>query len=164
MRLNPHKRYQTGLTLAEVRPQVLGDKGERLCRCGCGAPLPTKRHQWATPACVKDVLVEFRVLKGDGSTIRRLLWIRDKGVCRACGVVCWGGAPTSKAHHEAIKAEWTTCRQRGLEWKPDCWEADHIIPVEKGGGACGIEGFQTLCVECHKAKSAREAQTRLRDT
>lgn len=33
------------------------------------------------------------------------------------------------------------------------WQADHIIPVMKGGGACTIDNFQTLCVVCHKAKT-----------
>lgn len=29
------------------------------------------------------------------------------------------------------------------------WHADHILPVYKGGGQCGIENFRTLCVACH---------------
>ena len=30
------------------------------------------------------------------------------------------------------------------------WEADHIIPVKEGGGCCGIDNYQTLCLRCHK--------------
>ena len=40
------------------------------------------------------------------------------------------------------------------------WEADHINPVELGGGACGMEGMQTLCIPCHYKKNARQAAER----
>jgi len=30
------------------------------------------------------------------------------------------------------------------------WEADHIIPVVEGGGECGLDGYRTLCLHCHK--------------
>ena len=45
---------------------------------------------------------------------------------------------------------WTDGRTTG-------WDADHITPVEHGGGSCGIENLQTLCHPCHKAKTARQA-------
>lgn len=37
------------------------------------------------------------------------------------------------------------------------WDADHILPVEEGGGACGLDGYQTLCVWCHKEKTKKQA-------
>lgn len=45
---------------------------------------------------------------------------------------------------------WTLDRATG-------WDADHITPVEHGGGSCGIENFQTLCHPCHKRKTAQQA-------
>ena len=30
------------------------------------------------------------------------------------------------------------------------WDADHIIPVVKGGGQCGLDNLRTLCIKCHK--------------
>lgn len=42
------------------------------------------------------------------------------------------------------------CQQCGLIGE---WEADHILPVFMGGGACGLENLQTLCKDCHKEKS-----------
>lgn len=45
---------------------------------------------------------------------------------------------------------WTAGRTTG-------WDADHITPVEHGGGSCGIENLQTLCHPCHKAKTAQQA-------
>jgi 5-methylcytosine-specific restriction endonuclease McrA len=29
------------------------------------------------------------------------------------------------------------------------WEADHIVPVVEGGGACGLSNLRTLCRACH---------------
>lgn len=40
------------------------------------------------------------------------------------------------------------------------WEADHINPVENGGGACGMDNMQTLCIPCHYRKNARQAGER----
>lgn len=34
------------------------------------------------------------------------------------------------------------------------WEADHIVPVSEGGGGCGIDGYRTLCIECHHGETA----------
>lgn len=44
---------------------------------------------------------------------------RDNGICALCG-----------SHDEE-------------------WEADHIIPVSKGGGCCGLDNLRTLCRKCH---------------
>jgi hypothetical protein len=30
------------------------------------------------------------------------------------------------------------------------WDADHIIPVQYGGGECGLDNIRTLCISCHK--------------
>jgi hypothetical protein len=35
------------------------------------------------------------------------------------------------------------------------WEMDHIVEVVNGGGGCGLDNLQTLCVVCHKAKTKR---------
>lgn len=42
----------------------------------------------------------------------------------------------------------------GAEAYKSWWEADHILPVAEGGGGCGLENYQTLCLWCHKEKSA----------
>lgn len=35
------------------------------------------------------------------------------------------------------------------------WEADHIVPVAKGGGQCGLDNYRTLCTPCHKRVTAQ---------
>lgn len=33
------------------------------------------------------------------------------------------------------------------------WEANHVTPVIFGGGMCGLDGLETLCVPCHNEDS-----------
>lgn len=163
MRLNPFQRYQPGLTVADVYPTQIDTDGARLCQCGCGRKPPTGRHRYASSLCQQEVLRRFKVLKGDGLWIRQLVWERDKGVCRGCGLVCVGGAPTSKEHRALQLEEIGRSRKRQpgvLYVQLDQWHADHIVPVERGGGACELDGYQTLCVECHRQKSSAEASAR----
>lgn len=47
----------------------------------------------------------------------------------------------------------------GFTW-PHLWEADHIVPVVEGGGACGLDGLRTLCRQCHVAET-RKLRARL---
>jgi len=47
------------------------------------------------------------------------------------------------------------------EAQKSLWQADHVRPVENGGGLCGLDGFQTLCTKCHKSKSAAQASYRI---
>lgn len=50
--------------------------------------------------------------------------------------------------------EWLEFCKNELDIEPGhhdhYWEADHIIPVSEGGGGCGIDGYQILCIKCHK--------------
>lgn len=98
-----------------------------LCACGCGSKLPTKRKRWASTDCQEEAVMNFLIVKGDIFTIRGLLFQIQEGYCQSCGVY--------------------SCD----------WEADHIIPVWKGGGACGLDNFQTLCKNCHREKNYIES-------
>lgn len=82
--IDPFRRYQVGLALADLFPAV----ESRVCRCGCGAALPPRRRSWATDACVTRAVRTLLVVKGDTGAIRAALLARDGGVCRACGVEC----------------------------------------------------------------------------
>lgn len=94
------------------------------CACGCGNQLPPSKRKWFSNDCRKDALNHFYIVKGDTQVIRENLFLRDKGFCRCCGVY------------------------------DQHWEADHILPVQKGGGGCTLENLQTLCRDCHKEKTA----------
>lgn len=93
-------------------------------KCGkCGAELTGRRTRWCSNECQSAAVTEFLIQRGDVPTIRRELRKRDNDICAAC------------------------------KQKADAWEADHIVAVVNGGGKCGLDGFQTLCVSCHKKKT-----------
>lgn len=100
-------------------------KVDRSCSCGCGEKLTGKKTRWASSECQSLALHNYYIIKGDQQYIRAVLYQIDLGACRSCGQIS------------------------------ENWEADHIIPVEHGGGACTIENFQTLCKCCHSEKSAQ---------
>lgn len=94
-----------------------------LCSCGCGNKVSGKRKKWFSDDCRVQSLNQFYIIKGDTKIIRLYLWERDKGFCSSCGIL----------HTN--------------------WQADHIIPVFKGGGGCDLSNFQTLCPSCHLEKT-----------
>lgn len=93
------------------------------CSCGCGNRLVGKKRKWHSDECKKYALNLFYIVKGDNAVIRENLANRDGGFCFECGVY------------------------------DEKWQADHIWPVFKGGGACSLDNFQTLCSACHSEKS-----------
>ena len=40
------------------------------------------------------------------------------------------------------------------------WQADHIVPVYRGGGRCGLENLRTLCTPCHADVTKQQAKDR----
>jgi hypothetical protein len=99
------------------------------CACGCNRPLKGKQKKWASRDCNNRVYLEFAILKGNTGIIRKTLLLRDSGFCRKCGVF------------------------------DENWEADHIVPVYNGGGACTIDNFQTLCPSCHIEKTIFQTES-----
>ena len=64
-------------------------------------------------------------IRSDSKYARDQVQKRDKGVCASCG-------------------EYDVA-----------WQADHILEVVNGGGACGLDNLQTLCLRCHTSKTTR---------
>lgn len=138
--------------------------GRPLCRW-CGGAVEPPRRAWCGPDCVNEYL-----LRKDPRFLRRRVRERDKGVCALCGLDTRTlslkrqtaafkarGRPARMsqarwaASISAFKRTWRK-RMRELGFDPDrsFWEADHIVPVCEGGGACGLENLRTLCVPCHR--------------
>lgn len=59
--------------------------------------------------------------------VRKLVEARDHRICALCGIRAAGGS---------------------------AWQADHTIPVAEGGGEVGLDGYRTLCTDCHKRETA----------
>ena len=96
-----------------------------ICACGCRRVLRGRRRRWASDDCGDFAYWALGIHRGHSSTIRYVVGLRDKGICAECGTKT---------------ARWGS------------WEADHIVAVLEGGGGCGLDGFQTLCWECHKGR------------
>lgn len=82
-------------------------------------------------------VAEYKLLHWPTNT-RKAVWRRDKGVCRGCGVQC--------------------SRRGGLKW-----HMDHIKPLIEALGNIDywrLPNLQTLCTDCHKAKTSKEATER----
>lgn len=137
-----------------------GHNGRCLCR-QCNVEVPKGRVTFCGDKCVHDWK-----LRGDPQYLRGATFKRDKGVCRKCGFYCheadqavkqiiklleWRhGEFASGPHVKALK------ESLGLGGRASFWEADHIVPVAQGGGECGLENIQTLCIFCHKTKTLEQ--------
>lgn len=96
--------------------------------------------------------------------MREVIRRRDHGICAICG------ADTLLQHRVVLRVRQlfdpgvagAVARLWGVrgEWvfEGDYWQADHIVPVAEGGGACGPENIRTLCTACHKAETAALAR------
>ena len=114
---------------------------------------------WCSEKCREEGYVRM-------GYVRFRLFRRDKGVCVVCGLdTSWLSKQlrtittvwrrdANLSHSEFQYSLGWAARYSGL------WEADHIIPVSEGGGCCGLDNFQTLCVPCHKKESAVSAKKR----
>ena len=131
--------------------------GRPLCRCGCGEPVGKGRRTFAGHQCVH----EWR-LRTDPGYLRDQTFLRDHGVCRKCGLdterarKSIRGATTPEQRKEALKFRALGFPPGNRTW----WNADHIVEVVRGGGECGLDNIQTLCLVCHKLKTRELAAER----
>jgi 5-methylcytosine-specific restriction protein A len=146
---------RTNPNAGRVDPRTLpaGANGRALCR-RCQQEVPKGRRTF----CSDEHAHEWR-LRSSTSYLRWHVFKRDKGVCRKCG------ADTQKWRKEASRLPYAERHVflQSIDMPPDrvtYWDADHILPVVQGGDECGLDGIQTLCVPCHKSKTAALARER----
>lgn len=145
-------------------PPPKNEKGEKVCR-NCHGPLPKgRKYHNCSNRCSEEW-----ALKTSPGLMRRAVYLRDRGVCAACGADTQAQKIEYRAamrkHHTAYcipmkelreRLQVTVCQAGSGHW----WEADHITPVIEGGGECGLEGYRTLCISCHK-KATKELRGRM---
>jgi 5-methylcytosine-specific restriction enzyme A len=106
--------------------------GKKLCKV-CAGKLPPRRSAYCSDECW---------YRNTPSIMRGQVDRRDKGVCALCKTQC--------------NSVWAKLPDEERRKRPH-WQADHIVPVSEGGGLCGLDGYRTLCDDCHKKETARLA-------
>lgn len=125
---------------------------------------PNLRRAWH-PECVVAFFIATRSVNQ-----RDVCWQRDQGRCRACGVVAVRRGWARGLDYYPWDARHGSGRATQVSWDElHEWDADHIRPLwsapadmglQDRDAWFGLENLQTLCRECHKAKTAREAAER----
>lgn len=119
---------------------ILHDSGEKKGE-------PNLRRRWH-PTCVDTYNAT------DPRELRRRARRRDRGVCAVCRLDTY--ALKRRLKGPGMRAR---LRERGFVPGRSLWELDHIVPLIEGGGH-ELANLQTLCVPCHRAKSAQETRAR----
>lgn len=142
-----------------------GDIEPRLKRDG----QPHKQQPTFHPDC----LAEWKVVAFP-DIMRRRVWDRDHGICAHCGLNTDAlenrklvvGRRDVFSVSDGRGDMWPRCRFSAVRWEAD-WFADHIVPlwsVDRGQPNAirfwQLGNIQTLCRDCHAAKTAKEAGDR----
>lgn len=149
-----------------VEPDQLpkGPNGRPLCRF-CGKETEPPKRTFCSDACVH----EWK-LRSNGGYAREQVFLRDKGVCSACGL----DTEELKSLLHKIRVEKGEEAYQGLldyyrsemgvniDLNRHFYEVDHIRPVLWGGGSCGLDNLQTLCLKCHRLKTNRQMSLKRR--
>ena len=178
----------TEVTRAAERAELEREKSNRLTKEVTAAGGATETQTTANDVCaefVYDAKVQLFCSEAchsldkqqvSSSELRRLLYEKDKGVCVWCA---WDASAC--ARRVAVMRSKTSRRRYILKsnkkfsdrgngklldlfvrtaWEGHAWHFDHIKPVYKGGGECTVDNGQTLCVLCHKQRTAGQAKER----
>ena len=115
-----------------------------LCRW-CGAAVPQGRFTFCGAECVHQWK-----LRTDPGYLREQVFARDRGVCALCSI------DTEALRREKRKLDFAARRQFEKEWgrRRTLWDADHVLPVSRGGGECDLANMRTLCLLCHRKVTA----------
>lgn len=155
--ISEHGKYRRSIAASALRKILQREK--RHCTW-CNKPVPKPRLFWCSDACQGEFFVRCRPQSASYEVEKR-----DKGICAICGI------DTIEVQKAWRELQWATSHYRGFRRCP-CGicltlrehvdltrtEADHIIPVVEGGGLCGLDGYRSLCVRCHKVETKKLAQ------
>jgi hypothetical protein len=117
--------------------------------------VPPRRRTFCGDPCV-----ERWKIKSDPSFLRNRVWKRDRGRCAQCGLKCRDLEKSLKLLRQVLvrlghpKAYGNLRSLMKIQSRHTLWDADHRKAVAEGGGECGLDNMQTLCLWCHREKSA----------
>jgi 5-methylcytosine-specific restriction protein A len=148
--------------------------GGALCRWD-QKPVAKGRRAYCSDQCQIEVDV-----RTSANALRRHVHDRDKGICAACGIDTdllrrvLGYAALSASSSEQYGTRrlyphfvmrwhapevWSFANVLGFDLHRHLWEADHVVELSDGGSG-GLNNAQTLCIVCHKSKTATNAARR----
>lgn len=154
-----------------ARTESAHQRRRRLCRqkgqcTWCGGPVPKGRRQWCGDGCVDRFLAEC-----SPAARRRAVLFRDRGVCALCGTdterirriidqfTPLFGNPDSLLYLEIRRDLLAFYRSLGFSKRRAWWEADHQVPLCRGGSN-DLSNLRTLCCPCHRRVTAELAADR----
>lgn len=157
-------RFQRFLSATELRNGLQRKSGE--CTwCGTAIKRGLKH---CSDACRNEVYVR------NGRSLRSQVHRRDVGVCAKCGIdmqaiqdrflrlytKSLGAYGVQRAYPHSFARLRKLGRRHNLMRENTPYDIDHIKPVVEGGGCCGLDNLQTLCIPCHRADTQRLAAKR----
>lgn len=141
------------------------------------APLPGPTFLFCGGKCEDAYAARYRP-----HGLRRALARLEHGVCVLCGTDCRalcrrlqaiarGSKGWRKARSDVIEAfaprflrnprhGRLVARLVDRAEEGNAWQADHIVPVYRGGGECEVENLRTLCTCCHAEVTAQQSKER----
>lgn len=146
-----------------------GPHGYRLCRF-CKHEVMPPRKTFCSATCIH----EWK-LRSSTKYLRKFIYERDLGVCAICSIdTRYTKIELENAARDSMResGQWywedhplflRACAKYKLtisESKKSLWQADHIIEVADGGGESDMANFQSLCISCHREKSAESRRKR----
>jgi 5-methylcytosine-specific restriction protein A len=158
---------------ADCTPLKTGPNGRYLCR-QCEVEVKPPRRTFCSKACAEEWMI-----RTSPGFLRGKVRERDHGVCALCSLDTYKLKGALRLIRQLTHPRYDERGGRGplteiLPWlngleqalgirflgRVTLWDADHIKAVVDGGGECGLENIQTLCIWCHRAKTAALARRR----
>ena len=126
---------------------AVGQRDNGVCAL-CGLDVPA----------LQDAIEGMRVFYALFGVCRKVRHIDRDRISGSSGDTYWARRPQIEMDHGVL------CECPACQWKAKkvWWEADHIVPVAEGGGCCGLEGYRTLCFDCHLVVT-KELRQRLKE-
>ncbi len=158
--IKPKNRYRRNRGFIDPNTLPINEEGYRCCRYCSGSVLPPKRT-----FCSSKCVHEYR-LRSSGSYLRHQVYLRDRGICAICKLDTKILAKQllslniNDPARNLLLQEHNIHKTRKIKPRKNgggLWDADHIICVKDGGGECGLENIRTLCIKCHKLRTALSA-------